>query len=334
MPVLQSFVLDTFAAGLFSWPLFLMALTPPTKVKSALMLMLALWLSTLHPLTVVPISLTAISLLIIGKRNNGLTDQTLVVAAGLLTIVMLRVYFTLVFPSTYEKEHLGILSLVHTFVSQLKSSGGVLSYLCSIACGACMFLSQRRQSSGLFTGGLALVLLSLLFSLYRASDFSQWWQFTSYGRALPMLYIPLMIFAFLESTNYSSWTELSSGTTWMRRTIILNLAALALLATCLVQGLKWSAAIDALAVTISQNKQEVIEAESLSFQNANVLAFWSTPSLAIILQGRNPQKLLLTRNRINDLNATGDVYLAAWETPFKNKWFKLPKINSVPSKLP
>ncbi len=333
-PAMPGFYGDGFASALFAWPLFLMTLTPPNKAKSALILTGSALLITLYPLTIIPLAVMLISTLLISKKNNKLTVQTIVIVAGLLALIVVRIYLTATFASGYEKEHLGVIAAVRSLIHLLKSPGGVLSALCSLGCGVCLFLSQRRQTSALFAGSLILAILSLLFSLYRAADFDQWWQFTSYPRFLPVFYIPLMSFAFIESLSDRSSTEISSDKTWIQRAIIVNVAAVSLLATCLVQGWKWSAATDALALTIRQNKQQIIEGESLSYQNANVLAFWSTPSLAIILQGRNPQKLLLTKNRIIDLNKTGDIYLTAWETPFKNKWFKLPKINAAPNKLP
>ena len=79
-----------------------------------------------------------------------------------------------------------------------------------------------------------------------------------------------------------------------------------------------------LEQTMSSSKTQLINMTNQEWQSYTPLDNWSTPSLAIILQGSYPAKLVLPAEAYAEAKASGVVRIAPWESGFQSKWFKLP----------
>jgi hypothetical protein len=95
-------------------------------------------------------------------------------------------------------------------------------------------------------------------------------------------------------------------------------------AVIFVQSMVWSGLIRELHNELSAKKGSCVTTDSMAWLHGTPIDFWSTPSLAIVIQGKYPDTLVLAGNDCETALNSDQIPLTPWRSRSKTKgWFDL-----------
>jgi hypothetical protein len=191
----------------------------------------------------------------------------------------------------------------------------------SLLCAFTFFVSTFLKRKALFRAGFVVTVLLLVatgvYSNLWSEGFTDCWpQSWSYLRFLFLLLVPLMTFAVIDSLR-SPRFDVYRGT-------LSVLCALFFAGNACFQGYIQYRNTERLKQIFAASETTVIDMSEHRWTNNTPFGHWSMPSYAIIMQGRNPTKVVLAHKNVADARERGLVRLTPWAAPFENKWFHLP----------
>lgn len=307
------------------WPLYLGLLTPVTPLKGLLLLTLATFLLSLHPAAMILLcvaAVTAVGLGIFGGRRDA--RHLFFLGAGMALLAGFRLILWFAAPDPYECAQLSQSELWRLFSPD--GSHVLPAGLLSLCTGALFICAQRLPGSRYFTVAAWLSAIASWASAVWWMTHVDWWcQSFAYLRWLFAFICPMLMFALIDSLMPARQGNACSMNFDKARSMLTVSACVLFLSASIIQGALWLRLTNSLAQIVSSSKTRLINMDGDNWPSAAALAHWSVPSLAIILQGRNPSTIVLTRYAYDDAMATGMVRIARWEGPLKGKWFKLPE---------
>ncbi|CAN5789017.1 hypothetical protein BH20VER1_BH20VER1_21330 [soil metagenome] len=275
----QIFVINDsiFQQHLF-WPVFLGILVPLRTAQRVVLCMLALFQLS-HPIGAVLMSGAAVAAAGVGILRAEERRRYFLRAAIALLFAAVCVAKILLWPDTYAQQEFTWTAAYERFAAGVRGWPG-LGLIGVYA--AAWFLRKDRAR---------LVLLSLLLAagcwIWWAADVRLWPDAAlNYRRWIVPLTAPFFALAVWEYVKGAA----GSATLRHRATAALPLLFAAVL--CL-QATHWRNAVAQLSAELEKMPEAVVTLESLPFMKDTPLEHWGTTALSILLQGRQPRRLIV-----------------------------------------
>ncbi len=314
------------------WPVLLALLTGMRRVHVPLVLALALAILFSHPYAIGLFAVTSVVAVAMGLRGADQSRRLRWWALGFAALAALALFRFL--QSTYDTQQVsqgGLLwSLtVSTVGLPLVALSGAL--LAAAALFAAPFARQRgrqrlaRALRAIEVVGIVAVAVSLVLWA-RDPHLWRWANKFDYPALFASLYV--MGLAVVEGLVHARETlrgvDLAVKLDWRRRAKTIQAIALVFSIVLCVQGAAWFSLTGRLRDTLDQSAWSCVSMASLGWLQSTPLNEFATPDRSILLQGRTPQKVVLSGNGCGDTTFSGGVslnqyYLRGWQTG----WFNL-----------
>lgn len=319
------------------WPLLLGVLVPVNGRRAVLLVALGLLLANLHPIAVsllVGVAITACLQAFTKFRKDpvGAKQEATIllrIASALFLIAAIRLSMAALWSDDYEVKELRPerihehFAAVNQILLPFFVGTGLLSgiYLLIATFAKNKFICRTFCVLALFG-----TLISGTYAIWWSSYIDHWMQSWSYLRFLFLLLVPLMGCAVIDSFKSSKMT--------LFRSSLALICALFFCSTACIQAFMLHHATGKVKATIEASPTEVIDLNDCRWASRAPFAHWSTPCYAVVVQGRNPEKVVLLHRFVETARKTGAITLVPWAPPFQNGFFKLPDTReSVPPKL-
>jgi hypothetical protein len=159
-----------------------------------------------------------------------------------------------------------------------------------------------------------------------ASDPARWASALNYRFAMNVLSAGFLILATIEGIHPPALS--ANDAAWMLRARrgAIGAAGIAFLLLFALEGRSWRELCHRFAGDVESASGSCVSLSELPSTPGTALTHWGTPSLAIVLQGREPRRLALFDGGCAALARGGDVPLAPWDSrPADRGWFRLPR---------
>jgi hypothetical protein len=156
--------------------------------------------------------------------------------------------------------------------------------------------------------------------LFYVLDSHRWkWGIAYRGHAL-LSSLPFMLLAVVDGLSKDIQFDLSR-----ERTKLIKIIGCIFSIVIIAQSTVWLDLIQRLRSELLTSRNQCISTESIKWLKDTPMDFWSTPSLAITLQGRHPKTLLLHGNNCQKFMDSGQVLVEPLKRRHSNKiqWFDL-----------
>jgi len=151
-------------------------------------------------------------------------------------------------------------------------------------------------------------------------------QFTDFALLSSVLFILLAIFEGIIGREH---LRRAGAELMARRLPLIQGTAIVFVGVLSVQSILFSNLTNDLYQVIEQSAAPCISTSSLGSLHGTPLGHWSVATLAIALQGRSPQKLLLDGEGCVTARSTGSFRVVEWDTASGNTgWFNLSQVRS------
>lgn len=312
-------------ALMLAWPLFLATLLGVSRSSLVFVAVCALLLAISHPYAIGLFALLTVLALLIwqreGQQRRELTGWAL--AFGILTFLTALRF--LLFHTSYESAQLSVGALGWNFLVAVR--GYPAATLGCAALVGILFLVLPHVGEGAArivraVQLVALLLLAVLMVLW-ARDPHLWAQANKYSYpALPVT-LAFMALALVDRAR-SRPARPATHRVWLPRLQTIRLVALIFALVMSVQGVAWFGLTQQLRRTIATSASSCISMAPLGWLQGTPLDQFATPSYALLLQGRTPERLVLSGNGCGEEQFRAGVnlnqyYLRGWQ----GGWFNL-----------
>jgi hypothetical protein len=321
-------------AAALMWPILLALLVGLRPAHLPLLAVLGLAVWTAHPVSAGLLGGDGLLALVLALRDPGRRWPLLAVAAACLLPAVARVLTPL---TGYEADSLTPQRLLDAY--NVAVVGWPLVALACMLSAAALTLAEAwllgwrsawlgsrpgaalsmavRTSPPLLALGAGAALVPW------ARDAASWAHSLDYRFVLHSISLGLMLVAVADSLLVADQRVLHR--LWRTRRVTVYAAGVALLVVLTVQSRSWFDLRTRFTASLVQPSTTCVPQGALPDVTGTALDHWATTSLAIVLQGRAPQRLVLSGNGCGELATTGDVRVAPWELrPAGSGWFQLP----------
>ena len=313
-----------------AWPLLFSVLTTKGRLATALNILGAIFLTALHPVSLILLALIASAAWLANRKQ--INRKVAILITSLFLLAGVRLGFLLFNPTAYEHDTLKAATLadmLRTGFSTVLASATCASLALGLA-QLNLATSERAQRAKLILSWL-FGIVSATLMIFWSVNLQCWHQTFHYGRFLFAPFCLLMLCAVFERL---SLPDLKMGTNsalaraTLTRVTLASAIALVFLTTALVQSYQWSMCTTKLSEVLMNSKERLIDMGQQQWLAATPLNHWSSVALAIILQGRYPKTILLTPEARAQITKDGTFKTAPWENKFTNRYFKLPSMGA------
>jgi hypothetical protein len=178
------------------------------------------------------------------------------------------------------------------------------------------------ELTSLITAGALLVIWARDPSLWRyATSFRLWALFSS---------SPFILLAALEDLIYHDDFSYMRKSIWSHRLITIQIIGLCYLIVLSIQSTAWFNLMKILRETITHSEDNCLSGSSMGWLTHTPLHNWTTPSYAILLQGRAPRKLVLDGDGCSEASFSHAIRIAPWDLRSRSEgWFDL-RLSGLP----
>ncbi len=312
-------------ALMLTWPLLLGTVLGVSRPARIGMVICALLLAISHPYAIGLFALlTALALLVWqreGQQRRELTGWAL--AFGILAFLTTLRF--LLFHTSYESAQLSLGALGWNFLVAVRGYPAAALGCATII--ALLFLVLPYVGAGATrivraVQLVALFLLAVLMLLW-ARDPHLWSQANKYSYpALPVTLV-FMALALVDRAHVGS-LRAAPRRSWLPRLQMIRLVALTCALVLSVQGVAWFGLTQQFRRTIATSPTACISMAPLGWLQQTPLDQFATPAYALLLQGRMPERLVLSGNGCGEEQFGAGVnlnqyYLRGWQ----GGWFNL-----------
>jgi hypothetical protein len=232
--------------------------------------------------------------------------------------------------SSYEISQLSIDVL--KFYFDVSVAGlPLLSMICTYLAAVMICTSSLRGRSisyKLSTIVHVIVILSLITAggvlVFWARDPSLWKYAIAFRLWALIFSLPLTLLATFDALIHHNDSSNSKQNEWNRRLKIVQVIGVVFLLVLSVQSTAWFNLTQILRETITQSADGCIPLSSIGWLTHTPLHNWTTPTYAILLQGRAPQKLVLDGDGCTEASFSQAVRIAPWDLRSRTGgWFDL-----------
>ena len=318
-------------ALMLAWPIFLATLLGVSRSSLVAVAVCALLLAISHPYAIGLFALlTALALLIWqreGQQRRELTGWAF--AFGILTFLTALRF--LLFHTSYESAQLSLGALGWNFLVAVRGYPAA-ALGCAAIVGVLFLLLPYVGAGATRTIRVvqlaALLLLAVLMVLW-ARDPHLWSQANKYS--YPALPVTLAFMALtLVDRVRSRPVRPTPRRVWLPRLQTIRLVALIFALVMSVQGASWFGLTQQLRRTIATSPASCISMAPLGWLRQTPLDQFATPAYALLLQGRTPERLVLSGNGCGEEQFSAGVnlnqyYLRGWQ----GGWFNLEPLRTA-----
>jgi hypothetical protein len=330
LPGQLCFACEAISAISLFWPVVLAILTRIRKHQSPVVFVLIVSIFFTHPVSAILFALGSSLAFAIGLHTRSDRVWILMWVFGLTAMTVLKTLTFLVSKSSYEMSQLSIDML--KFYFHISVAGlPFMAIICTFLSAVMIFISSllvRKTAykisriahvisiSTLITAGIILALWARDPSLWKyAIAFRLWALFFS---------LPLILLAALEALLHSNGFSYNQQGEWNRRLKTVQVSGIVFLLILSIQTTAWFNLTQTLRETITQSAEVCIRVSALGWLTHTPLDNWTTPSYAILLQGRAPQKLVLEGDGCTEASFSQAVRIAPWDLRSRTEgWFDL-----------
>ena len=215
-----------------------------------------------------------------------------------------------------EKQALSWLDFVGMTRLSLFGLAG-LGLACFAACGAALALGASRGTTGIALAFAAAG--GVLFAAWALRPES-WANAFAFRRPAPFIGVGVWALAWLDVARQRRGAPIALPA----RRALAALAAATVAATLSLQSLEWRELTGRLAEELARAPAPCVAAGSVGWVRGTALDHWSSPVLALWLQGRAPARLFLREQSCEAEWQGEDLRLVSWEVrPRSGGWFDL-----------
>lgn len=315
--------------GSLAWPLLLGVLlgVPRPGALGLGGLVVVLWVT--HPLFVVFATLSAGVALLRARLERSERLWLLPVAVGLLALAALKAFVPL---SGYEAESLSLQRLRDAF--EVAVRGWPLVSLAGTLAAAALTLAQPwlepamgpRLSASTRYAPAALAVAAGVALVPWARNPYLWAHALDYRFWVGPITLGFMGAACLE---WLTRRAASSGAALLSsRMATVAAVGAAMLLVLALQTRAWGQQVATLSASLAERGERCVELASLPVIGGSPLNHWGTTSLSLVLQGRQPERVVMeVPEGCAALATRAGVRLGEWETrPFGAGWFSLQRL--------
>jgi hypothetical protein len=324
------FICEAILAVLLFWPVILAILVRMHKNHVPIVLMLVIATFFAHFVSIMLFILGAGLAFAIGLRSRDDRRWMWMWAFGFGAMAALKSLIFLVSPSAYEMSQLS--TDVMKFHFDIAVAGlPLMSVICTWFAASMIFISQLLSrypkhnfspiihSIGLISltiaGGLLVIWARDPYLWRYAIAFRSWALFISF---------PFIMLAALEALIRSDQFSINEKNEWNYRLKTLRIIGVVFLLVLSIQSTAWFNLTSILRETIVQSVDSCISISSIGWLTHTPLNNWTTPSHAILLQGKAPQKLVLNGDGCTEASFSEAIRIAPWDLRSRTGgWFDL-----------
>ncbi|CAG0927119.1 hypothetical protein TFLX_00364 [Thermoflexales bacterium] len=312
------------------WPVLLGLLVPPRRRVYLVMALLSGVILFSHPFAILLFAFAMLTAFLVGWRYPDRRPQlwVWVAAFGAMMVVVVLRFVTM--SDTYESERLTLETLQNTFNTSLTGvrfvgvmsiyAAAVLIFLVPLVKRAQPWLAQRwhiqaRSLSQVLYGlellcillaGLVLVIWGTYPRLWQtALTFRTWALFVS---------LPFMLGAVLESLIHRPGWLPEPESLWRHRRRTAQMIGAVFLLVLVTQSLSWTNLDYRIRQAVAANPGACVPQSSISQQSAaSLLGHWTMTPYSILLQGMQPQKVILRNELCETYPFKADLPIAEWD---------------------
>lgn len=330
---------------MFAWPLFVGALGTITRTRLVVLLLLSIFIVSLHLSGVIYVAMTAAAVLVrwcIDIRRSTQVRYLLLLALVLVSVAACKVAAFILFPASYDLKQIAKEGNAAYLAAIIFYGPIVWIGALSILSGLFLLLSERFRPKLFSRLALACAVVTGLLSLWWSMNLGIWPQGLTYCRLMPLFFAPIMLFALIDSMTDSSKTAelevLRSGKVppssksrnleGTRKHLVVTSAIVFCVVACTLSSC-WKDLTNYIKASMAKNSEVVMTPKDLNIFWAQIVEHWSITALSVILQERrDPPHLILTVKEAPKTIETGQLRIVPWETPGTHTWFRFPDIRS------
>lgn len=313
-----------------AWPLLLGVLVPINARRGVFVVLLGLLMVNLHPVAVsflIGVGTIAVLQAFLASKKGLSSDAEIFlrVASALLLMAAVRLTMAVLWSCEYEiselrperlSEHLKYVSENDLWIA---SAVSLLPAFCLLLSS---FSSKKVVVRVLCAFSVVLTVATGVYAIWWSTHFNFWYQSWFYLRFLFLILSPLMTFAVVDSFKSK---QLSA----FRASLCVQCAFFFLVTAC-IHGFIYSDRTEQLKQTLKNYPLKVVDMSRQSWCDSSPFGHWSMVAYSILIQGRNPEKVVMPHELVSDARKYNFVRLANWEShfskQFENRFFHLPDL--------
>jgi hypothetical protein len=330
LPAQLCFACEAVSALLLFWPVILAILTRIRKRQFLVILGLIVVIFFTHPISVIIFALGSSLAFTIGLRSRQDRKRMLMWAYGLSAMTVLKSLTFLSLQSSYEMSQLSI-NLLKFYFDVSVSGFPLISMICTWLAAVMIFTSAALSEviGHRFSGIMHLIAMASLITAggllaVWARDPSLWMYAIAFRLWALFFTVPLILMATFDARVHDGHFLCNRRNEWNFRFRIVQIIGVAFLLVLSIQGTAWFNLTKILRETITQSAYACMSLSSIGWLTRTPLNNWTTPSYAILLQGRAPEKLVLEGDGCTEASFFQAVRIAPWDLRSRTGgWFDL-----------
>ncbi len=324
-----TFVAEAILVLQLFWPFLLGLLVPPRRSVYIIMAILIIVILVSHPFAIFLLPVAAVAAFLMGWRYPERRLQLWIWAAALCAAIVIVVLRFITMSDIYESERVSLDVLQATFNTSMTGIRlvGVLSiYGATALIFLVPFILHGRQrlaqhwdvqsrslSNVLYAlelGGIVLAGLALL--IWGA--YSRLWQTALTYRVWALFVsLPFMGLAVLEGLIQGPVWKLDLEGMWRHRRRTIQMIGVVFLIVIVTQSLSWVNLDNGIRQTIAANPGACVPQSTIARQSADLLGHWTMTPYSILVQGMEPQKIVLPDSVCKSYQFTANLPIADWD---------------------
>jgi hypothetical protein len=324
------FTTESIMAVQLFWPIILAVLSGARKPQVPVLTVLVIAVFFAHPVAVALFAVGAGLAFIVGLRRKDERRQRWIWAFGLGTLCALKLAMFYKLKSDYEIGQLS-LSIMRLHFSLAVAGLPLMSLGCAWLAASMVFLSSlvnrrlmREVALVIHSLELAMLLTAGSLLIFWAKDPYLWMHGLNFRSWALFSSCPFIMIAALETLIPCGNLLRNAEDDWTHRIMIIQIVAVIFLLVLSVQSTVWFNLTNRLRETIAESQDACISTSSIRWLPRSPLQHWATVAYSIVLQGKEPQKLLLHGDGCVKARLSGVVRIAPWDLRSSTKgWFDL-----------
>lgn len=332
LPGQFSFTNEANIAVQFSWPITLAILTRLKRHQIPVVLVASLIVFFSHPIAIVIFLFAACLAILVGWQERSRRRYLWSWAAlyGIAYVIATSLFFVSEASSTLQPFSLE--AVQKTFFASIVGFP-LIAFLCvsvaAILVGIAPRLARLRLKRLLllsYTFEFICIVTTGMLLLFWASD-SYWWRgigdFQAWGMVVSIPFIVLAVFEGI--IQYPTLTQ-PVRTNWNHRIRTIQIIGLICTLVLVAQSISWLSITNRLEQSMAESKSACISTSNLRWLGRTPLDHWSITAYSLLLQGPEPQKIVLNNTACKDSSFATGIPIAPGETISKTEqtgWFDL-----------
>ncbi len=325
----------TLAVQLF-WPVVMIILTRIETQHVPLLFLLSIIMIFTHPFSIPLLATGVLLMIIVGFFDRQARRKMWLLALVFIVLAALAAFRLSQTALSYESERLSLDYIIFSFRNSIRGysiAALIIAWIVALLIAARPMMFRLRQwvlarayvsweFIGLATAGVLFVVWSI--NPQRGSaviDYRHWVLAGS---------LPFFALATLESLRRRRQTARRVRAEWNHRSqIVLGVGVVCLL-TLALQSVGWVQITQRLQQTMAQSPTACISASSIEWLDRTPLNHFSLPSYSLALQGRTPEKIVLSGDACTETDMTTGFPLADdwdWQM-WEGGWFDLSRLQT------